>query len=751
MNMSLTTSRRLVLVALAAILALTGVVFPAAAPSASAATVTPVAYSFTSSVHIRHDVSTAGVKLEFQHPVVLTDLGRVWLSGNDSEPTVQLIRVSDKAIIAEASVNLAAGMPDAQGFKWTTLSTPVIVPTGTYYLVSFENGSDDWYQGESVVYTASMGLTARGMVYRNSSGGWTEQSGTTGAHHFPALKIQQMTPASGQFYVDNRPGSNCSNAGAGTSVASPWCDFIPAISRKFTSGSTINLARGAVFTSPLYLQASGSSWNSPVTVQPYGSGAAPVIAGTAGTGQASQRGIYIYDSDYVSIRDLEITNVGLGIVAYYATRGHQGLRITDVYAHDIGGIFHGAPRFPDAPWVWNSTAVEITGPDSPQGATDWLVRDITLDGLVTRDSGVTNITNPTGPGIFPPNAPLNVRDVVIKNGDFADIPTPAVTIAGATNVRVFDNTFECSGHIDENWGTTCFYLWNTDAVAVHNNIGRNMNPTGNNDESWLDVEGANANVSIRGNTIYDNAGNGVELLQFWSTAIENAQIDDNVWYGNGYSTGSNHPADASIWSENSWPNSTTTATSRNNLYAEGTFVAFTGNNPGGRVFTSINDVKVLRADIHSASRDFSGTAGTWAYRFWTGSGSTALTYSGASGSWVRAGTTADIGRYTMTPSAGTGEWVIRSWTAPKAGTIAIRGWIMKEIAGVDGIRYGMTKNGVWFTPQYFLSGSDVYGVSIAPADVTVAAGDRIEFVLNSGGAGNTTSDTVSWVPLIAYR
>ena len=78
------------------------------------------------------------------------------------------------------------------------------------------------------------------------------------------------------YYVNNQSGSGCSNAGAGTSSAAPWCDFTPVNAATFQPGDQILLARGAVWNQVLQLHGSGTS-GSWITLDAYGSGSKPKI------------------------------------------------------------------------------------------------------------------------------------------------------------------------------------------------------------------------------------------------------------------------------------------------------------------------------------------------------------------------------------------------------------------------------------------------------------------------------------------
>jgi hypothetical protein len=92
--------------------------------------------------------------------------------------------------------------------------------------------------------------------------------------------------------------------------------------------------------------------------------------------------------------------------------------------------------------------------------------------------------------------------------------------------------------------------------------------------------------------------------------------------------------------------------------------------------------------------------------------------------------------------------------APTSGTIAIRGRVLKESLGGDGVTARITRNGNQIWPSTggaaAVGGSDASGYD---TDVTlpVTAGDTIRFEVTNGGNGDATSDATAWAPSIAYQ
>ncbi|MEN3329001.1 MAG: hypothetical protein V7638_3808 [Acidobacteriota bacterium] len=91
-----------------------------------------------------------GCKFVPHTPLTVTQLGRLWVTGNTGTRTVEILRVADLAVIATASINLASGVNDT--FNYTAI-TPVTLQSGVeYYLVSQEtNGSINWRSDDAAL------------------------------------------------------------------------------------------------------------------------------------------------------------------------------------------------------------------------------------------------------------------------------------------------------------------------------------------------------------------------------------------------------------------------------------------------------------------------------------------------------------------------------------------------------------------------------------------------------------------------
>ena len=93
----------------------------------------------------------------------------------------------------------------------------------------------------------------------------------------------------------------------------------------------------------------------------------------------------------------------------------------------------------------------------------------------------------------------------------------------------------------------------------------------------------------------------------------------------------------------------------------------------------------------------------------------------------------------------------RVWFAPKAGTIQISGWILKNTTGGNGVHAHIYSThcscDLWSSN---VGANDQTGMATNASNVTVSQGDQIAFEVSNGGSGNNTSDATSWAPNIIY-
>ena len=121
---------------------------------------------------------------------------------------------------------------------------------------------------------------------------------------FASFPLITMTAAAAAntYYVYSISDNDSNN---GTSTGTPWKTLSKVNSMTFQPGDQILFKKGSVWTGILEVSSSGNS-GAQIVYGSYGTGSRPIINGN-GNGQA----VLIYGKSYVTIRDLEITNLNI--------------------------------------------------------------------------------------------------------------------------------------------------------------------------------------------------------------------------------------------------------------------------------------------------------------------------------------------------------------------------------------------------------------------------------------------------------
>lgn len=553
-----------------------------------------------------------------------------------------------------------------------------------------------------------------------------------------------------KYYVDNRASSNCSDNNPGTSADAPWCTFDNVNSRTFAAGEQILLARGATWQQPFQPKGSGIATNW-IAVDAYGTGVRPILRGND---KATDRTIILKDPDYWSFSNLEISHAGEGILIDYTSLGHAGLNFSDLYVHDVNTTMDRNPRQTDYPGIQNSAAITIGADVAAPTTSQWIVKDITVDGLEAQNTqGVYvlcggGLLTATDYSSFPPHS---VRNVIVKNGYFHDMPAPGFCDESMVDSYFYSNRIDCSGHRAEPQGTTCFFTWLMTHAVIANNTLDNMTDTVSNDESALDLEGFLDKMTMRGNYFSNNAGCAIEFLQLGRSGDyhTNNEVSSNTFVSNGNGYGMHG---TSLW-EVTFTGVHPSGVIRDNLYSEKNGLTSGYSAPIFTGFTLTNNTPVAQTSIYNAPSGFSGTQGQnqWSYQSTAGSAwSNIAAYDAAANRWTSGG--GYIDRFNQLPDGCAGCGVARAWKAIATGTISIRGRVFKnDASGGDGVKVAILKNTsvIWPTTgaPSPLDANDLSGLDTNLDGINVTAGDQIRFAVYAGS--NNAGDLTSWAPTIA--
>lgn len=557
-----------------------------------------------------------------------------------------------------------------------------------------------------------------------------------GVEAIPAATASGAAPSGpATYYVD----SNASCPGSGTQAA-PWCNFGVVNSRHFGPGDQILLKSGDTFSTPMLVYGSGVPSNY-VKISSYGSGPMPIIDGNKAPGSV---GINLYNDSYLEINHLAIDDAVTGILINDTTR-QTGYRFLHLYltGDDVG--------------------IQSPGTSHAAVASNILVQDVKAanNKLGCIYNGCSGFALTLGA----------VTDVIVNRlYSFGNCgATSWHLIGGASNVLIENSKSigdaacahlagETANFVDDDTNITFVNDIVTNAVFLRTGV----------DYSGIDLEpadGPDRGVNIEDNFLADNAGPGIQLLDH-PAAISNVNITGNVLLDNGaHWSPVTYPVWGQIWTDEWLPGYVqSTGSITGNLYdAPAGTGGFEQVHPGaGADYSEIsqadNNDLGGRSNVWYGADGFScSTQGShgWSYQSST-DGSTWTNLSACTAvesldqEWTSGGAASGfVSNFEEMPPSDSSTWVARSWTAPTAGHVSIRGRVlMSDPTCGSGVTAEISKNGssrpIW-GPHVIHAGDDV-GVATNLDGVSVLAGNVVHFAVQEHGSSQCR---VSWTPSIA--
>lgn len=622
-----------------------------------------------------------------------------------------------------------------------------------------------------VAYQMSQGRSFTDAVRVVTGGTPASASSTSGT------AAASATPTA--FYINNLSGSNCSDSGPG-SMSQPWCTFTPANAHgAYGPGDSILLARGATWNQQLDLTGTGSAsaW---ITLGAYGTGANPKILRNQGNHEMAVR---VTNPDYWSIQHLEVGKAANGILVYFTTKGHQGLQFSDIFAHDNKGIAGSrSTDYPtqgstNDPWAIDNHINESAGilvtTDlnlKPTSATDYVLKGAKATAITGTHNnntltfvGSSQVSNGSLWAGFQ-DIDVSLLSVTTDDGHAAAAYQNAglgcansMTLVGTIRTIVRDSSFNQGAACHTTNGTAQIFIGFVQDLTFVNNMIIATPYTASNDMTGLDFEYWEKNVVIRGNYFAGNAGPGLEVLDIHGDSTTPDMVTATI-DGNTFTSNMQTPANGSAAISQGGNTTVPTLAISNNLYTEPYRGFFGGEQTGGTTQTNNQSVS---STANYAAAQFSSVQGDnqWSYQYVSGGAWVNLPNYSSAGQWYNT-SNQYIGRSQMAPTAGGG--VARVWTAPYAGTVRIRGRLLKAdvndgVSAGNGVSASIVKVSgsaaaqIWPAsggPQV-VAGTDEVGYSTSVESVSVAAGDKLFFIVGSNGSDDSY-DTASWAPSIGY-
>jgi hypothetical protein len=339
--------------------------------------------------------------------------------------------------------------------------------------------------------------------------------------------------------------------------------------------------------------------------------------------------------------------------------------------------------------------------------------------------------------------------------------------AGASNVLIENSKSIGDAGCAVLGGETANFLDNDTNITFVNDIVANtpFNRTGV-DFSAIDLEpatGPDREINIEDNYLAHNAGPGIQLLDH-PAAITNVNISGNVLVDNGgHWSPVAYPVLGQIWTDE-WLDGyvQSTGSITDNLYyapaGTGGFEQMHAQANFGGIAQSDNVDLGGPNNVWYGADGFSCStqgANGWSYQSSTDNSSwtdlpACATVDSLDQEWSTGGTDSGfVSNFEELPPSDSGSWVARSWTAPTAGRVRIRGRVlMSDPTCRSGVIAEITKKGstqpIW-GPHVIHAGDDV-GVATNLNGVSVLAGTVVHFAVQEHGSSQCR---VSWTPSVA--
>ena len=586
-----------------------------------------------------------------------------------------------------------------------------------------------------------------------------------------------------RFFVNNLPGSNCDDAGPHTE-AHPWCTFAPINQHgAFSPGDQILLAREATWNEQLTLTGTGTAKN-PITLGAYGTGAKPKIFRNQQTDDIC---VLLLNASHWNVEHLEVGQASVGILLHYTELSHQGIVVDDVYAHDNRGIWSRFSReFPVSAGVVDPFAASLNinlsagilfniAANLTFSSSEYVLTDVSVSNVrgahnvdsVAFDAEVSTTDGQDGHNAFQ-NVVLNGLVLTEDNGHAGSDYQAAglgcsdsLRLLGMTNLMLIDSVLYDEAGCYTPFGTAGIILGRVQNVMLANNIIFGVPPTGSPDETGIDLEFAESQVSLRGNLFAENAGPGVEILNIHlRDHTTDVHLESNSFLNNARA----FSGAASVWQvSNGTDYGAPSGSIENSLYSESTGAFFQGN--ATNLITQNNNVSASSFPSYAAEQ-FSAIQGTndWRYMYepkpltWIDIARYAP--SDYNGAW-EVSSIQYVSAFAMLPAGCGGRCdsggVARVWVAPRSGVVDIRGQVLRTdrpggtgvYANVDLVS-GRNVTHIWPVAdgRRFIAGDERGSYATDASSVEVRAGDMIRFEVNANGPNSY--DTVSWTPSVAY-
>lgn len=330
------------------------------------------------------------------------------------------------------------------------------------------------------------------------------------------------------YYLDATQGND---KNSGSSPQKAWRSLAQAGSIKYQPGDKLLLKRGDKFFGKLEFTGEGTATER-IVIDAYGNESQPLPVVHGG---GALYGVHIYNSSYVTIQNLEITNTGKedrersGLKVECDEYGEsKGITVNRLYIHDVTGpLLKGSGR-------GCGILMDNRGTDLKSRFVDMVIenchiKDCTRDAMIWQGGKYYKRGSQTSN--WYPN--LNT---IIRNNLIEGIAGDAIVPVGCDNTLIEYNVVRSGTNALKNTASACIWPWSSDNTTIQfNDVSGFISDA---DGQAFDSDYNCQNTIIQYNYSHDNNGGMVLLCddpsQKYSIGVLNTTVKYNISIDDGF-------------------------------------------------------------------------------------------------------------------------------------------------------------------------------------------------------------------------
>jgi hypothetical protein len=301
-----------------------------------------------------------------------------------------------------------------------------------------------------------------------------------------------FTASATTYYLDATGGND---SASGISVEEAWKSLEKVKSLALKPGDKILLKKGEIFHGELHIQAKGEA-NNPVIIDQYGEAvASPCIKGYS----HSLYAVYVFNSEYVEIRNLEIVNTGnerlpsrTGIKVHLKDYGiAHSTTLKGLYIHDVNGSLVKKKGGGSGILIVNE-GKEVLSAFNGLLIEDCIIRRCERNAMIW--SGYSSRAN------WFPN-----RNVVVRKNLIDQVPGDGIVPIGCVNTLIEYNKMQnCPALLPETEAAAGIWPYSCDSTLIqYNEVCEHRAPW---DAQGFDSDDNCMHTTIQYNYSHDNEG-----------------------------------------------------------------------------------------------------------------------------------------------------------------------------------------------------------------------------------------------------